>query len=124
MPRKTLIRSNTLPYHVTARTNNRELFHLPLNLVWDIMNSHIFEAIILFRIKIHAFVLMPNHFHLLITTPEEDLGRVMQIIMKSGTKTINTESRRTGRVFGSRYHWTIIESEVYFAHALKYVYRN
>lgn len=44
--------------------------------------------------------------------------------MRSITRTLNLESGRSGRVFGSRYHWTLIDSEIYFAHALKYAYRN
>lgn len=124
MPRKTLIRSKNHPYHVTARANNREEFHLPLHQVWKVLNHDFFEANLIFKVEIHALVLMPNHFHLLITAPEEDLGMVMQQSIRSITKTLNLKSGRSGRVFGSRYHWTLIDSHLYFAHALKYVYRN
>jgi len=67
---------------------------------------------------------MPNHFHLLITTPEADLGKVMQYLMQSATWTINSKAGRSGHVFGGRYHWTLVGTPLYFAHALKYVYRN
>ena len=36
--------------------------------------------------QLHAFCLMPNHFHLLISTPKEDLGVVMQKLMREVTK--------------------------------------
>ncbi len=124
MSRKTLIRSSCLPYHVTARVNNKECFHLPLETVWKVFDYHLFEIKLLFDVHIHAFVVMPNHIHLLITTPCEDLGIVMHTFIGSATRTINLKSGRSGRVFGARYHWTIIDSEVYFSHALKYVYRN
>ena len=77
-----------------------------------------------FGARIHAFVLMPNHFHLIVTVPEQDLSEVMQHFMRSATKTLNRVSGRSGRVFGGRYHWTLVDSPTYFSHALKYVYRN
>jgi REP element-mobilizing transposase RayT len=124
MSRKTLVRSTHFPYHITARANNKEPFHLCLGSAWKVFNDQLFEMSILFGIQIHAFVLMPNHFHLLITTPNEDLGLVMQNLMRSITRALNLKSGRSGRVFGARYHWTLINSHVYFSHAYKYVYRN
>jgi REP element-mobilizing transposase RayT len=124
MPRKSLIRSKIHPYHVTARCNNREPFHNSLNVVWKIINQELAEIVEVFGCKIHAFILMPNHFHLLITTPNEDLGEVMQIFIQSITKKLNSNSRRIGRVFGARYHWSLIDHDQYYDCALKYVYRN
>jgi hypothetical protein len=37
---------------------------------------------------------------------------------------MNSKSGRSGRVFGARYHWSLIDSDRYFATALKYLYRN
>jgi putative transposase len=124
MPRKNLIRSAELPYHVTARVNNREIFPLEIEKVWNIFTNLCLECTIVYEVQIHAFVLMPNHFHLIITTPKYDLGKVMEHFMKSGTKTINSFSGRSGRIFGGPYHWSLIGSTIYFANALKYVYRN
>ena len=124
MPRKTLVRSKICPYHVTARCNNRENFYSSLDTVWKILNQELSETIKKFGCRIHALVLMPNHFHLLITTPNEDLGKVMQFFIQSITKKLNTHSGRIGRVFGARYHWSMIDHEQYYDCALKYVYRN
>jgi len=124
MPRKPLIRSNAYPYHVTARCNNKEPFYIPLNEVWAIISNELGEVSAKFECRIHAFVLMPNHFHLLVSTTNQDLGVVMQNLMITITKKINRNSGRIGRVFGSRYHWTLIDNEHYFDCALKYVYRN
>jgi len=124
MPRKTLIRSKELPYHVTARCNNREAFFCDLDQIWAILFSELNETIEIYQIKIHALVLMPNHFHLLISTPGADLGVVMQTFIREVTIKINLKAGRTGRVFGSRYHWSLIDSTHYYDCALKYVYRN
>ncbi len=124
MPRKSLIRSELLPYHVTNRCNNREPFRLPTEDVWRICENRLYEITYLFQARIHAFVLMPNHFHLLITTPSEDLGKVMMHFVRSLTKDVNLKSGQSGRIFGSRYHWSLIDSRSYFFHAYKYLYRN
>ena len=127
MPRKTLIRSAVCPYHVTARSNNREPFDrflFSLDSVWNELAQQCFEISILFGVQIHAFVLMPNHIHMLISTPNEDLGLVMQHWMRSGTRSLNLHSGHSGHIFSGRYHWTIIDSPTYYSHAFKYVYRN
>ncbi len=112
------------PYHVTARCNNKEAFSSPLPEVWRIISDEIATITERFGCKIHAFVLMPNHFHLLLTTPNENLGVIMQTFMILITKRLNSNSRRSGRIFGSRYHWSLIDNEEYFDCALKYIYRN
>ncbi|MCC7442080.1 MAG: transposase [Bdellovibrionales bacterium] len=124
MPRKPLIRSTVAAYHVTARVNNREAFPCALDQAWRELTHQCFEVTVLFEAKIHAFVMMPNHIHMLISTPREDLGSIMQHFMRSATRMVNRISNRSGHLFGSRYHWTLIDSPIYFAHALKYVYRN
>ena len=48
----------------------------------------------------------------------------MQDFMRSLTKTINLKSGRSGRVFGAKYHWSLITNSSYYDCALKYVFRN
>ncbi len=124
MPRKSLIHSTDLPYHVTARANNREPFYLPLERTWSILENQCFEISILFSARIHAFVVMNNHFHMLLTTPQENLGQIMMHFMRSTTQIVNSYTNRSGHVFDGRYHWSLIQSDLYFAHAYKYVFRN
>lgn len=124
MPRKLLIRSTTEPYHVTARANNREPFLLEPNKLWNLMNEQLAEICEKHGVNIHAFVLMSNHFHLLISTPKDDLGLAMQTFMRAVTKIHNAKLLRTGRVFGSKYHWSIVNSVQHLDLVLKYIYRN
>ncbi len=118
------MRSKDHPYHVTARCNNKEHFPIPIYDVWSVISAELSEAVKRFGCGIHAFVLMPNHFHLLISTPKSDLGVVMQYFMLAITKRINAISGRSGRIFGSRYHASLIDHDHYYDCALKYVYRN
>jgi len=124
MPRKNLVRSKVLPYHVVNRVNNREWFKLPLSTVWGIFSEACWESHFLHGPKFHALVLMSNHFHLLLSTPEDDLGVVMRHLLGSVTRLCNRNSGREGHVFNGPYKRTLVNSSRYYAHALKYVYRN
>jgi putative transposase len=124
MARRLLRRNNQLPYHVTARANNREAFPLDLWRLWEIFGEEGLALHILFGAEVHALVLMPNHFHLLVTVPEGDLGKAMNSLMRSVAQRTNLRTGRSGHVFGGPYRWSLIGSTCYFRHALKYVYRN
>jgi len=124
MPRKCLLRTNWLPYHVTVKTNNSELFHLPIERLWGIIGLECLNLSLVYETEIHALVLMPNHLHMLITVPDFDLGKVMNVFISSVTKTANLLSARSGHLFGGPYYWSLINNTRYFGHALKYVYRN
>jgi putative transposase len=124
MPRKLLHRNDILPYHVTARANNREDFPLPLQALWEICGEECLLLNWFYEVEFQAFVLMPNHFHVIMTVPAEDLGIVMNQLMKSISRRINQKSGRNGHVFGGPYYWSLIRNSRYYGHAVKYVYRN
>lgn len=124
MSRKNLIRTRDFPYHVTARVNNREIFPLPLDKGWKYLTTELYNQILISELEVHAFVLMPNHFHLIAQTCGKFLDEVMQMLISSLTRIINTRTNRCGHLFGSRYHWSLIDNPTYYAHALKYTYRN
>jgi putative transposase len=124
MPRKNLIRSDLYPYHLTGRTNNREPFPVPIEVVWTLFEREAYAIHTLYGSEIQSLVLMPNHFHLIATIPEFDLGRVMNYFLVNLSKAMNSTAGRTGHVFGGPYHWTLIDNSRYYGHVFKYVYRN
>lgn len=124
MSRKILVRTDRYPYHINARANNREPFPGEMEFIWKVLTDELYLQSITRDIQIHAFVLMPNHFHLLATFPEAEICQSMKEFLSSSTRIINTKNRRSGRIFGARYHWSVITTPLYYAHALKYVYRN
>lgn len=79
---------------------------------------------IAYKLKIGAFVLMNNHFHLLVLTPEEDIDRVMYFFMKDVTLRIQKKTGRINKIFGGRYKGCIIEHHNYLMNVYKYIYRN
>lgn len=124
MPRAPLIRTASLPYHVVARSNNREWFYLPTELTWEIFSELLCKVVAEYRIKIHAFVLMSNHFHLLATTPEKNLDEAMLYFMRETAREINRTSSRINHIFGGPYKWSVITHKRYYEHAVRYVYQN
>jgi len=124
MPRKPVERSRSNYYHITARSNNREFFYLPILNVWDIITKKLGEIQKNHRIKVAAFVLMNNHFHLLILTPEEDIDRVMYFFMKEVNLEIQKCTGRINKIFGGRYKGTMIENFGHLVNVYKYIYRN
>jgi putative transposase len=92
--------------------------------LWTIITDELYLLTLLYQIEIHAFVLMPNHFHLILSVPNSDLGKIMDLLMSSVTKRVNSATGRIGHLFGGPYYWSIITSSRYFGHAFKYVYRN
>jgi putative transposase len=124
MPRKKLIRAFDLPYHLAVRANNREEFPGELAYVWKVFTSELYVQQILYGVRLHAFVLMPNHFHLLATSPNRGIDQVMKEVLGSSTRILNMRCQRSGHIFGGRYFWSLIREPDYYAHALKYVLRN
>lgn len=124
MGRKKFIQDPNLPYHVGARCTNRERFAVPLEKVWDIMELQLYFVKHAFNLKIHAFVLMPNHFHLLVSAPEANLSQAMRYFMTETSRALLRLSGRINQTYGSRYFRTSIPSLHYFLNVYKYLYRN
>lgn len=124
MPRPLLIRSDRFPYHVCARCNNREWFYLSLPEVWQLFCEMWKILSDEFSIQLHAFVLMSNHFHAVLTTPGADLDTAMLYLMREVAKNMNKKSGRINHVFGAPYKWSLISNRRYYEHAIKYVYQN
>lgn len=124
MPRKPIIRSNEHYYHLVARSNNKDFFSLPLSVVWHLMTNELSKLQEKFDLRISAFVLMNNHFHLLMMTPDKDIDWVMFYFMKDTTKKMQRELGRINRIYGSRYRGCLIENQHYLMNVYKYIYLN
>lgn len=125
MPRKKLIYTDLFPYHVTARSNNKEHFYIETKKLWQIFCSTFHEVDELYSFKVHAFVLMSNHYHLVCSTHHQyNLGVVMQYFQSKVSQRINKSTSRINHVFGGRYKGSLIKDPWYYKNVIKYVYRN
>lgn len=124
MPRKPIIRSNNHYYHLTGRANNKEHFYLSTEDVWAIMLKKLKLLQKEYNLKISAFVLMGNHFHLLALTPNEPIDRIMYFFMKGVTSEMQKRTGRINKIFGGRYKGCLIDDPKYLLNVYKYIYRN
>jgi REP element-mobilizing transposase RayT len=124
MPRPNAINQSLYPYHVGGRSINRERFSLRIDHVWEIFETQLYFAHHRYGALIHACVLMSNHYHLLISTPEGNLSEVMQNFSRETSRWLNLEAGRINQSYGGRHYRSIIQCDHYFRHAYKYVYRN
>lgn len=110
-------------WHVTSRGNEkRDVFR-------DEADRHAFLAILgrtvgLFRWTLHAYVLMGNHFHLLVETPEPTLSRGMRQLNGLYTQAFNRRHRRSGHLFQGRFKSVLVEKETHFLPLSRHVVLN
>jgi putative transposase len=124
MARPKMIVSNEFPYHITGRSNNKEWFYLPKSVCWEIFLEILGKTIEKYQLQLLAFVLLDNHYHMLVCTPGANIGECMQYFAREVSKRMGLESGRINRIFGARYQRTLIQNEFYFMNAVKYVFRN
>ena len=124
MPRAHLRRVSEFPYHVTSRVNNKDWFSVPLEMVWEIFCEKLAIVTEDYGARVSDFVLMSNHFHMLLTTPNKNLDSIMQYLLREFSRTLGPISGRINHIFGGRYKSSLIYEPIYYAHAFKYVYRN
>lgn len=124
MPRKSLIRTNLFPYHITTRTNNKEWFDIDLKVIWIFCLNSLKEAHQKYPIELISFVLMSNHYHLIVKTPDSNIDEFMYEFNKRLSLRIRLNSKRINSVFGGRYKWCLIRNQVYLYNCYRYVYQN
>ena len=112
------------PYHVTIRCINREWFSIPMDSVWEIFCNQIYFCQRAFDLKIHSFVLMSNHYHLLVSTPQLNLSQAMAYLNRECSRDLNRLGNRINRTFAGRYNKSYLGSYHYFLNCYKYVYQN
>ena len=72
----------------------------------------------------YAWVLIPNHFHLLLRTGPTSLSTVMRRLMTGHAVTFNIRHRRSGHLFQNRYKSVICEEDAYLLELIRYIHLN
>lgn len=112
------------PHHVMQRGNDRQLIFRDAN-DFRAFLDWLREAAKQFKVSIHAYALMSNHLHLLVSpTDQEGLGRMMQWIGRHYVPYFNRKYARAGTLWQGRYKATVIDSEPYFMTCSRYIELN
>src|SRR5687767_9206667 len=77
-----------------------------------------------FRLVLHAYVLMSNHFHLLVETPQPLLPAAMQWLQTSYSMWFNRKHERVGPLFQGRYKAVVVQPESWALAVSRYVHLN
>ncbi len=110
-------------YHITSRGNERR------NIYKDKTDRITFLDILKdyherFGILIHSYVLMDNHYHLILETPKGNLLKVMHGINSRYTIYFNRRHKRSGHLFQGRYKAIIVDKDAYLIPLSRYVHLN
>ncbi|MDI6802057.1 MAG: transposase [Thermodesulfovibrionales bacterium] len=110
-------------YHITSRGNERKSIFLDdadrlrfLEILKDYHDRY--------SILIHSFVLMDNHYHLILETPKGNLLKVMHGINGRYTGYFNRKYERSGHLFQGRYKGILVEKDTYLLQLSRYVHMN
>jgi REP element-mobilizing transposase RayT len=110
-------------YHVTARGNERRAI---FRAEGDYAQMLVFleTAILRFGLRLHGYVLMENHYHLILEAPEGNLSRAMQWLNVSYSVWFNRRRRRIGHLFAGRFKAIIADPQEWGLELSRYVHLN
>lgn len=124
MPRRRRIYQNGITMHIVQRANNRHRCFFRDNdyalfLQWLETYAHDFHC------DVHAFVLMTNHIHLLLTPRSSgDISGLMKRLDQRYAQYINRTYARTGALWDGRYFSCLVQSEEYVLRCQRYIELN
>ena len=77
-----------------------------------------------FKVEIHAYCLMDNHYHLLLKTPHGNLSRAMRHLNGVYTQRHNRSAQVDGPLFRGRYKAILIDADAYLLNVSRYIHSN
>jgi putative transposase len=124
MPRRKRCYLPGVPSHVVQRGNNRQdCFFSDEDRGFYIKTLN--QALERFEVDLHAYVLMSNHVHLLMTPASQDgISKVMQALGRSYVGYINHRYQRSGTLWEGRHKASLIDSEPYLLSCQRYIELN
>jgi len=110
-------------YHVTCRGNDRR------NIYRDDGDRSMFLEMLqsslgIYSVKLHGYVLMNNHFHLIVQTPKANLSQFMRQFNVSYTAFYNRRHKRVGHLYQGRFKAILVEAGSYLLELSRYVHLN
>jgi putative transposase len=124
MPRSPRIHLPGFPLHIVQRGHNRGACFFAEE-DYLAYREWLGEALKETGCKLHAYVQMTNHVHLLLTPPEVDaVPRLMISLGRRYVQYINRTYRRTGTLWNSRYKSSLVQADGYLLLCQRYIELN
>lgn len=124
MPRKPRMYLPEIPAHIVQRGNNREPCFFAED-DYQFYLDRLGKALKRYHVKCHAYVLMTNHVHLLLT-PSDEIGisKVMSLLGQHYVQYINHTYRRSGTLWEGRHKASIVYADEYLLLCYRYIELN
>lgn len=124
MPRRPRVFIPNQPQHVVVRGHNRDPI-LARHEDFRFLYQCLYEAAQRHGLAVHAWVLMHNHLHLLVTPPNADsLPRTMQSVGRRYAQYFNRCYHRSGSLWEGRYKSGLVDTEHYLLACYRYIEMN
>ena len=110
-------------YHVTARGNRR-------GIIYDGNKDRLMflgalgEMVERFGVRVFAYCLMSNHYHLAVGTPRGNLSRAMGWLQTTYTVRYNLRRQKSGHLFQGRYKAILVDEDEYAMRLVEYIHLN
>jgi putative transposase len=123
MARPLRIQFENAYYHLTCRGNGRQ------RIFADDSDRKAFLGLLgrsgeVYQVEVLAYVLMTNHFHLLVKTPLANVQEFMRHFNISYTSYFNRKHKRTGHLYQGRYKSFLIDADDYLQQVSRYIHLN
>lgn len=123
MPRAPRLEYPGAFYHVISRGNRQQpIFHRKVD--YQRFLDILYAAVEHYDFRLYAYVLMPNHFHLLLEQGDWPLSRLIQVMLTSYARWSNRRYQQTGHLFQGRYRAILCDKESYLLELTRYIHLN
>lgn len=78
----------------------------------------------MWNVRIAAYCLMPNHYHMLVQTPDANISRSMRHLNGVYTQRYNSHHKCDGQLFRGRYKSILVDTDSYLLQVVRYIHRN
>lgn len=124
MPRRPRLELPGIPLHITQRGVNRAAVFLDAD-DFAHYRSLLTETMVAHEVQVHAYVLMTNHIHLLVTASQAGgIARAMRLLNQRYVATFNRRHGRTGTLWEGRFKSCLVANDHYLLTVYRYIELN
>ncbi len=110
-------------YHITSRGDDRKKIFVS-DYDYQQFLKYLLNAKAKYNFYLYAYVLMNNHYHLLLETTQPNLSKIMHYVNSSYTTYYNLKCHKSGHVFQGRYKSILVDKDNYLLELTRYIHLN
>ncbi|MCL4400384.1 transposase [Candidatus Parvarchaeota archaeon] len=123
MSRPYRLQGENCSYHITSRGNGRQKIFIS-DFDYRQFMHYLLQGKEKYNFYLYAFVLMGNHYHLLLETTQPNLARIMHYINSAYTTYYNLKRNKYGHLFLGRYKSILVDKDSYLLELTRYIHLN